>query len=115
MVGKPGQRDAFCKPASGTGGGHAVCVHGGMPPVPARPLSLVLLWATPWPVAQGSNPCLSYLPHWQTGSLRLVPPGKPPRGTRLSQRKNEVMLSAATRMGLETLRQGQTISLTCGV
>ena len=27
---------------------------------------------------KGSNPCLLCLLHWQTGSLPLVPPGKPP-------------------------------------
>ena len=27
---------------------------------------------------KGSNPCLPCLLHWQTGSLPLVPPGKPP-------------------------------------
>ena len=28
-------------------------------------------------LTQGSNPHLLYLPHWQAGSLQLVPPGKP--------------------------------------
>ena len=27
---------------------------------------------------QGSNPSLLYLVHWHTGSLSLMPPGKPP-------------------------------------
>ena len=143
MVRKPGQRDAFCKPASGTGGGHAVRVHGRTPPVAARPPSRVLLWATPWPVAHRAplsmafsrrEPCNGIpfplpgdRPDPGTEPLSLISPTladglftasatwEAPQGMLLSQRKNEAMLSAATRMGLETLRQGQTMSLTCGI
>ena len=42
----------------------------------------VLEWVAMLPLqgifpAQGSNPCLLHLLHWQAGSLELVPPGQP--------------------------------------
>ena len=118
-------------------------VRGRTPPVPARPLSRVLLWATPWPVAHraplsmgfsrrehcngipaplpgdrpdpGTEPSSLISPTLADGFFTASATWEAPQGTLLSQRKNEVTLSAARRMGLETLRQGQTMPLTRGI
>ena len=45
-------------------------------------------------LTQGPNPCLLCLLHWQVGSLRLVPPGKPPNILYMCKWYKQILLPA---------------------
>ena len=125
MVRKPGRRDAFSKPASGAGREDAVgtaecrlCMLGWLSHVPlcATPQT-VAHWAPlsmgfsrqehcsglPFPLPgdrpdPGIEPLSLISPTLADGFLTASAPREAHRGMLLSQKKNEIMLSAATQM-----------------